>query len=466
MGNKIEDIVVIGGGPGGYVAAIRAAQLGAKVTLVEKEKLGGTCLNVGCVPTKALLHSASYMRMADESSSQGVNLELKSFDWTKVQENKENIVNKLVNGVSSLLAGNKIEVINGEASFINDSAIEIKTGKSSKVKKADKFIIATGSRSVDLPIPGLENNEHCINSTKALGLKELPKSVVIIGGGVIGVEMATIFNDFQLDVTIVEAEDNILPMMDKDLAKELEKSLKARGIKIYTGSRVELVENKNTEQHIKIKTKDKEEILKAEKVLVATGRRPYTDGLALKNAKIKEEKGKILVNENFQTSSPNIYAIGDCIGQIMLAHVASSQGEIAAENAATGSKKTFDPKTNPSCVYTNPEVASVGLSEDELKEKKLDYKSARFPLVANGKSLIENGGQGFVKVLLDKKYNEILGVHIIGPGATELIGQPALAIGVEATSDEIINTIHAHPTVSESIREAMMLADKKAIHMM
>lgn len=450
-------LLVIGGGPGGYVAAIRAAQLGAEVTLVEKEYMGGTCLNVGCIPTKALLHTAELYEEAKRAAEYGVIAEPR-LDFTAAQNKKAAVVNQLVGGVKGLMKANKIKVIMGTAAFTGKNAAQA----DGQTIPFDKAVIATGSVPAKPPITGIEAKQ-CIDSTGALALKKIPVSMVIIGGGVIGVEMATIYSAMGCKITIVEMLDEILPMMDRELTGLVRAKLQKKGVEIFTGAKVLSVEDKGDVALVNIKDKGGVKALKSEKVLVSAGRRSNTEALNLEAAAIRHKRGRILANEKQETSLPGVYAIGDCTGGCMLAHVASAQGETAAENAM-GHSAVYNGKTNPSCVYTSPEFAGVGLTEEQVKERKVEYVVGRFPLTANGKSLIMGGGEGVVKILAGKKYGEILGMHMVGPRATDLIAEGALAIGVESTLDELIATIHAHPTVGEAVREAGLAAKKRAIH--
>lgn len=457
-------VVVIGGGPGGYVAAIRAAQLGGEVTLVEKNKLGGTCLNVGCIPTKVILHCAEVLSEAKEASQFGIQLSVQGFDWKKVQTKKEAITNQLVSGVTGLMKSNKIKVINGTAEFAGKNTLTVtKNDGAKETLKPDKIIIAAGSVPAIPPIPGVKENENCVDSTGALALKEVPKTLLVIGGGVIGIELATAYSQFGTKVTIIEAMPKLLPMMDGELTATLRKKMEKSGIQIFTEAKVLSVENSSAGAKVNVEMKGTTQSFEAEKVLVAVGRRTDTAALKLDVAGIVNDRGRITVNDKMETNIEGVYAIGDCLGKVMLAHVASAQGEVAAENAL-GENAVYDGKTNPSCVYTNPEFAGVGLTEEKAKEEKIDYVVGKFPLVANGKSLIMNGGEGMIKFILGKEYKEVLGVHILGPRATDLIGECALAIGMEATVEDVIATIHAHPTITEAVRESALAAEKRAIH--
>ena len=448
--NKLK-VVIIGGGPGGYVAAIRAAQLGAEVTLVEKDKLGGTCLNVGCIPTKALLHTAQVFRSAKEGSVCGVNTDT-TLDFGKAQKHKKQIVDKLVGGVKCLLMANKVKVIAGIASFLDPSRIHVECGGETLELAADRVIIAAGSVPMMPPIPGIDARQ-CIDSTGALGLDTMPESMLVIGGGVIGIEMATIFSTLGCKVTIVEMMSTILPMADEEISGMLASKFKKEGMNIYTFAKVvSVIEGRKTAKvNVKLQSGE-EKIIEVEKILISVGRKINSESLNLDNAGIRHERGRIIVDAHMQTNVSSIYAIGDCTGGSMLAHVASMQGETAAENAM-GENTAFDLKTNPSCIYIDPEIASVGLTEQQAKDQKLDYVVGRFPLAANGKVLIM-GSEGMVKIIAGKQYGVLLGAHIIGPHATDMIAECTLAIGMEATLDELSDTIHAHPTVSEAVREA------------
>lgn len=456
-------VLIIGGGPGGYVAAIRAAQLGAEVTLVEQEAVGGTCLNVGCIPTKALLHTAELYEEAKNGAECGVIAEVR-VDFQKAQEKKRRITEQLVSGVKGLLTLNRVKVIEGRASLLDQKTVRVEKNRGGREDLSfDRLILATGSIPVKPPIPGMDAKQ-CIDSTGALTLEEIPKTLVIMGGGVIGVELATLYAALGAKVHIVEMMDTLLPMMDGELTKLVCDKLKQKGIAILTGTKVTAVADQGTEAVVEIQTAEgKTQTLTCDKLLVSVGRRTNTEGLGLEKAGIANDRGRITVNDQMETNVHGIYAIGDCNGRIMLAHAASAQGECAAEHAM-GHPARFDPRTNPSCVYTNPEFAGVGLTEEKAKEDGMDYIVGRFPLTSNGKALIMNGGEGLVKMILGKEYHEILGVHILGPRATDLISEAALAIGMEATAEDIIATIHAHPTLGEAMGESAMAALSRAIH--
>ena len=462
-----KTVIVVGGGPGGYVAAIRAAQLGAKVTLVEREHIGGTCLNIGCIPTKCLLHSAELVsEIKEQGADIGVKVSGVEVDFPQVIAHKNAISKQLTQGVAGLLKQNKVARVDGEASFTGPKTLSVKKSDGSvEEMTADAIIVATGSVNSQPPIPGLKENPNCIDSTGALSLEKLPKSMVVIGGGVIGLELACAYAAFGTKITVVEALDHMLPMLDGDLTAIGVKHMKKMGMEFNLECPVQAVEASPVGAKVVCKNKAGETVsFEAEKVLVAIGRKANTASLNLEAAGLANDRGRIIVNDKMETSVPGVYAIGDCVkGYAQLAHTASAMGEVAAENIM-GTPAVYDEKTNPTCVYMEPEAASVGLTEEQCKAKGIDYKVGKFPLVANGKSLIINGGEGLVKIIADAKYEEVLGMHIIGPRATDLIAEGALALRLEATVDELISTIHSHPTVSESVRECALNVQKRAIH--
>jgi dihydrolipoamide dehydrogenase len=431
------------------------------VTLIEQAKLGGVCLNIGCIPTKALLHAASLFTETKEGAACGVLAEPR-LDFAKVQSHKESIVRRLVGGVGSLLKTAGVSTLFGEASFKNARTLLIREAGSSRELSFDRIIIAAGSIPVLPPIPGI-NSPQCLDSTGALALEAVPSSLLIIGGGVIGMEMATLYNSFGSKVQVVEMLDEILPMLDRDITRAVRADLAGKGVEILTGARVMEIRDQGGEAAV-LAEKDGTREFRAEKVLVAIGRKANTAALNLDAAGIGHERGRIAVNDKMETNLAGVYAIGDCNGRIMLAHVASEQGEIAAENALGAGPAVFRADTNPSCVYTSPECAGVGLTEEQAKEQGLDYIAGKFPLQANGKALIMNGGKGLIKIIAGAKHRELLGAHIFGPRATDLIAEAALGLKLEATMDEIIGTIHAHPTLAEAFREAALVVEKRAIH--
>jgi len=457
-------IAIIGGGPGGYVAAIRAAQLGAEVTLIEKNALGGVCLNVGCIPTKVLLHTAEAYTLAKEGAAIGLKAGNVSVDWDGLMARKRAVVDTLVAGVGTLMTSNGVTVIRGTASFVSpgELSVALNEGGTTTVR-ADSVIISTGSEPVVPPIPGFEL-EGVITSTEALSLEKLPESVVLVGGGVIGMEFASLFSSFGVKVTVVEMLPGILPMLDGEIVGILRGVLERKGVVFHTSSKVTGVEKKGRGLSVSVETPRGAMTLEAEKVLVSVGRRPVTKGLGLEKIGLSMDRSRIKTDKKMETSVKGVYAVGDCASPIMLAHVASREGEVAAENIM-GHRVEMDYKTVPNAVYTAPEIASVGLTEKEASEKGFRVKIGRFPLMANGKSLIMNETDGLVKYVVDEKYDEILGVHIIGPRATDLIVEGALALRLEATVDELVTTVHAHPTVGEALLEGALAVRGQSISM-
>lgn len=456
MANK--SVTVIGGGPGGYVAAIRAAQLGADVTLIEKAHMGGTCLNTGCIPTKALLHSAHVFHEAGSSSAIGVEAAPR-LDWEKVQLRRKNAIERLVSGVEGLMRANRVRVVKGEASFLDAHRLEIRGAEGENA--FDACIIATGSAPAMPPIPGLLET-GCIDSTQALELDHVPASLLVLGGGVIGVELATAYHQFGAAVTIVEMADHILPNMEQSLTARLEREMKSSGVGILTKSRVLRFETRDGLPACLVERGGGEQWLKAEKILVCTGRKAVFADLHLEKAGVRFGQA-IETDSHMRTNIPHIYAVGDCCGQLMLAHAASEQGVTAAENCM-GADVTFDASLCPSGVYSTPELAGVGLTEKQARERGIACRTGAFPAAANGRSLILRQESGVVKVLIGEKYGELLGVHICGAQATELIAEAALALKLEATADELAETIHPHPTLSECLREAALAAMDRPVH--
>lgn len=456
-----KTIVIIGGGPGGYVAAIRAAQLGADVHLVEAEKLGGTCLNVGCIPTKALMHTAEIYQAVKKGSAYGINVSGAEIDWHAAMNNKQRVVNRLVKGVESLLKANNVTLHRGRASLVDAKTVAV-AGDNRIELTAEAIILAVGSEPVTLRLPGA-GLPGVIDSTGALKLANVPKSLVIVGGGVIGVEFAALYHALGTEVTVVEMLPEILPSVEQEIAAKLRQQLEKTGVEFMTGASLERIEQAGEGLTAFVKQNDTVRELTGEYVLIGVGRAPRTADLGLERLGVTMNRGRISVNDRFETSVPGVYAIGDCNGQSLLAHAASAQGAAAAENAL-GYEATYFGHIIPACIYTNPEIGSVGLTESEAARQGLAVKVGVFPLSANGKALIENGGIGMVKVIANEQGSKILGVHILGPRATELIAEAALAIRLEATLDQLISTIHAHPTVSEAMAEAAMAADGLAIH--
>ncbi len=455
-----NSVIVIGGGPGGYVAAFRAAQLGASVTLIESDKVGGTCLNRGCMPTKALLHSSEVYEQAKNSAHIGVVAKNVEVDWAQVQKNRAMIVEQLTGGVKGLIRKNKVKHIAGEAVFTGPKTVKV----GDEVLTADKIIIATGSRPKLAPIPGSDESKACIDTTECLELDRIPESMLVVGGGVSGVELGSVYARFGTKVTLVEMMPRILPTMDGELTDMLIAQLEESGMNIMTGTQVLSIKDKKKGALATILKADgttMEE--KYEKILLCVGRTPNTEKLGLEKIGMRTAWGFIETNAKMETNIDGVYAIGDCNGKLMLAHAAMVMGEVAAENAM-GHEAKFDEHTSPSCAYVGPEFAGVGFTEEELKERKIAYKVGKFPTFANGKSLVLGHTKGMIKVLAGERYGEVLGVHILAPQATDMITEAALAIKLEATLDELTDTIHPHPTVAEGLREAALAADGKAVH--
>jgi len=459
-----RDIVIVGGGPAGYVAAIRAAQLGGKVTLIEMDALGGICLNRGCVPSKSLLHSVELFQSMKNAEQYGIKATEVSIDLAKMQSRKNRIVSTLVAGVQSLLAGNKVEVIKGRAKLTPSRQVEIDSGQTQKQTiQAKKIILAPGGKPIRLPIPGADSTSGIINAESILDLDYIPKSLLMIGGGVIGVEMATILAKLGCQVSIVEMLPHILPLEDAELTSVLGRALKDDGIQLYEGTKVSSIEDSGGGKTITVSDGATEKKLEAEVVAIAVGYCPNVDGLGLNEASVATDKGAIQVNERMETSVADIYAAGDATGGIMLAYVAMEEGVIAAENAL-GRDSTIDYQVVPRCTFTLPELAGVGITEEEATAQGYQIRVGRFPFAANSMATILGERRGLVKIIAEQKYGQILGVHIIGPRATELIAEVTLAMKLEASPQEIVATIHAHPSLSEALREAALDVSGETIH--
>ena len=454
-------IIVIGGGVAGYPAALRAARLGADVTLVEKEKLGGVCLNKGCIPTKAYLKATTLFKEMKKASLFGVNSEKVGIDFNSLLVRKKVVVNRLTEGVASLLKSKKVQVVNGTASFVNSKTIKIlETGN---VLSGDKFILATGSTPVELSIPGSEN-VSLLTSDDLLTMESLPKSLLIIGGGYIGVELGQFFHRMGVEVSIVEVMDRIIPTEDEEISKALRGFLEKEGIRIFTQGRVEKVERDDVQKRVIFSTTGGQKEIQATDLAQTVGRKPCFSGMEIEKIGLKTEKGRIVVNERMETNIPHIFAAGDVIGKIMLAHVAMAEGECAARNAL-GYPSAISYAAVPRCIYTSPEVACVGLTEKEAIEKEGAVQVSRFPFHVISKASLMEEMEGMIKVVAGRRYGEILGVHIIGPHATELIAEAVLAIEMEVTVEELAHTIHPHPTFSEGMGEAAMALSGGAIHL-
>lgn len=451
------EIAVIGGGPGGYVAAIKAAQMGKKTVIIEKENFGGTCLNVGCIPTKALLRSAEALKEVKESSQFGVvdvDTSSASLDLVKVQERKKNVISQLVGGVQGLLKGNGVAIENGEGKLADAHTVEV----GGKKITADNIIIATGSKAKSLPID-ISADAAVLTSTEMLDIDKAPESMVVIGGGVIGIEFAYFLSTIGVKVSVVEFLDRILPMVDEEITTQVTGHLQDMGINIYTSAKVTEI----TADSVKFEKDGKVQELPAEQVLMAVGRGPSLEGIDTEALGIKTERGAIVTDNTLKTSVPNIYAIGDVNGKAMLAHTASMEGITAVENIC-GEKAVMDYSKIPSAIYIQPEIASVGLTEKQAAEKYGKINVGKFPLMANGKAKVAGEERGLVKVITEAKYGEIVGVHMYCIHATDMIAEAVVAMKLESTAEEVAKSIHPHPTVSEVMHEAMHAVDGRAIH--
>ena len=451
------DVVVIGGGPAGYVAAIRAAQVGGKVAVVEKSELGGTCLNRGCIPTKTFLKNSEIIEGIEMSSKRGIILENEKFtvDMPKVVSLKNEIVKTLTNGVQGLLKSNSIKIFKGVGKINKDKDVVI---NGEEVLRTNKIILAGGSKVGSVNIPGIES-KRVLTSDDILDLKELPKSLAVIGGGVVGVELGQAYLSFGSEVTVIEMMDRIVPGVDREASETLRKALEKKGMKILTSSKIKEIIDEGDK--LRIKLEDKEDVV-AEKALLSIGRVPDLE--AVGELDLEMERGKIKVDKYMETSMEGVYAPGDINGIKMLAHAAFRMGEVAAENAILGNHREIKLETTPSAIYTIPEVGMVGLTEEEAKEK-YDINVGKFAFIGNGRALASGDATGFVKVIADKKYGEILGVHIVGQSAAEIINEASSLMAMEITVDEVIKTIHGHPTFSEALFEACADVLGEAIHL-
>jgi len=460
------DVCVIGAGPGGYVAAIRSAQLGLKTCVIEREKLGGVCLNVGCIPSKAMITASHlYHRIQHDAETMGIKTGKVSLNMSTLVDWKQSVCDRMSGGVQQLLKGNGVEVILGEASFESASSLQVKKKDGLEKIVAKNFIIATGSRPIE--IPGFAFDEkNILSSTGALDLKELPKKVVVIGGGYIGLEIAGYLTKLGTEITVLEANSEILAnVIDKECAQVVARKLKKLGVNIVTGAKAKGYTKQGAALEVKVEMNDKEEKISCDKILVTVGRKPNSDQMNLKNIGLKiDSKGFVTVNAKRQTSIPNIYAIGDIACQPMLAHKASFEGVLVAE-VISGQNRVYDVKTIPAVIFTDPEMASVGMTEEECKAQGFaNLKVSKFPFAANGRAVSMMETEGFVKMIADAKNNVILGIHIVGPEASNLISEAALAIEMGATLDDLALTIHPHPTLGETMMEAAEATLGHAIH--
>lgn len=451
------DLVVIGGGPGGYVAALRGAQLGARVALVEEKRVGGVCLNEGCIPTKALARSVELLLDIERAQEFGILVSEPALDFAKMMARKEMVVEKLVSGVEALLQARKVELFKGKGRLLAPNKVAV----GGKEVSTRSVIIATGAEPGKPPVAGLDL-EGVLTSSEILELEEAPSRLVIVGGGVIGMEFVTLFNALGTKVTVIEMLPSLLPPVDEELSRRYLTLVRREGVEVHLNSPLRGVQKKGPTLLVEYGADEKVESVEAEYVLIATGRLPYTEGLGLAELGVKTQGRAIVVDDYLQTSVPGVYAVGDVTGGWMLAHVAFRQGEIAAENAL-GNKKGLDYRAVPYCVFTLPEIAGVGLTEQEAKGKGIPYKKSIFRFTASGRALTMGETTGLVKMLCHEE-GEVLGLHIMGPRATDLIAEGALAIQMGAKASDIVATIHAHPTLPEAVREAALGQFEGPIH--
>ena len=463
---KEYQLIVIGAGPGGYEAAIRAAQLGLTTALIERRDVGGTCLDRGCIPTKAMLHSAQLYREAANFELFGLHTENTSFDWAKVHQRKNDVVVKLRTGIEQLIKANKIDFFNNSASILGKNDVQLDQGE---VIRGENILIATGSVPARPPIPGLDlpnvvTSDELLDDPHFTQADSLAKEILIIGGGVIGVEFASVFSSFGCHVTIVEAMERILPTMDREISQSLNMVLKKRGVSIRTGAMVEKLEQDENGLVCHFTEKGKAQAVPAQQVLVAIGRRPNTQGLFAEGFEVACERGRIVTDENFRTSVDSIYAIGDVTSKIQLAHMASAQG-ICAVHIIAGQKPPIDLRYVPGCIYTDPEIASVGITEDEAKQQGIPVKKGKFLMTGNGRSLIDEQERGFIKVLAHQETDVILGAQLMCSRATDIVAELATAIVNGLTCAQLAGVIRPHPTFCEGVTEAVEDVHAMAIHL-
>lgn len=461
------DIIVVGSGPGGYVAAIRASQLGKKVAIVEKESLGGICLNWGCIPTKALLKSAQVFEYINHAEDYGISVGKPKADFSGMVSRSRGVAEGMSKGVSFLMRKNKIDVLMGYGKLLRGKKVEVEADGKKTVYEADSIILATGGRARQLPNLPIDG-KNIIGYREAMTLPKQPKKMVVVGAGAIGVEFAYFYNSIGTEVTVVEfMPEGLLPREDKDISKELGKIFKKKGINVLANTSVEKVESKGKTNKVTVKSRKdgKEEIIECDVVLSAAGVTPNTDNLGLEALGIKTDRGLVLVDDYYQTNVAGVYAIGDIVPGAALAHVASAEGIICVEKIAGHNPQPLNYGNIPSCTYCSPEVASVGMTEADAKEAGLTVKVGKFPFSASGKASAAGAKEGFVKVIFDEKYGEFLGAHFIGANVTEMIAEVVVARNLETTGHEIIKSVHPHPTMSEAVMEAAAAAYGEVIHL-
>jgi len=467
MAREEFDLIIIGSGPGGYVAGIRAGQLGLKAAVVEKDpKLGGTCLHRGCIPTKALLHTASVLDEIREAGGLGIDVGEPKLDIGRAQERKRKVVDGNARGIEGLFKKNKVTWLKGRGRLTGPHEVEVEGSEGKTSYGAKHVMIATGSVPRDIPIAP-SDGKRVLTSDHILELERVPASLAVLGAGAVGTELASIYHSFGTKVTLIEMLPRVLPIEDEEVSAELEKALRRRGIKVMAGTRMSGFEATDGGVRLAVEKDGKAETIEAEMLLVAVGRKPVTEDIGLEALGIELERGYVKINPFMQTAVPHIYAIGDVVNTPWLAHVASFEGILAAEHMAGvsgGAVKPINYDRVPSCTYCEPEVASVGLTEAKAKERGYDVQTGKFPLTALGKAKILGKTAGFVKIVREKKYDEILGVHIVGAHATDLIAEACVALQMEGTDEELFRTMHAHPTLSEAVMEAAHAAHGQAIH--
>ncbi|MDO5580635.1 MAG: dihydrolipoyl dehydrogenase [Planctomycetia bacterium] len=457
------DIIIIGGGPGGYTAAIRAAQLEKKVLLIEREELGGTCLNCGCIPTKMLVHQADLLRSLSSLENANISIDADSirFDLSGAIDRKNDQIEKMRQGILALLIGNRIEFLKGEASIKAEGKVRVRSPESDQILESKAIILATGSSNIPISVPGAAPDLF-LDSTALLNLRDVPRQLTIIGGGVIGAEFASIYRTFGSEVTIIEAQDRLLPMLDSDLGKRIAVYFKKRGIKVHLSSRLVKAESVQGTASLYLETSKGETVLQAEKILISVGRRPNLEPLDLIIPAIKMNGRFLYVDENYKTTVPGLYAIGDLLGRGMLAHLAAEEGKVVVERLA-GLRSKVSYHAIPSCVFSSPEIASVGLSEDQAKAKGIEYRTGRFLFAANGKAQTMGETDGFIKILAGPD-DTILGVHIIGPHASDLILEGTVFVEKRMKLKDVLSIVHPHPTLGEVFAEALLDIRKESIH--